>query len=474
MNEMSYRVYRMCAAAWRRRYLLITPMLVLPVVGLLVANLNAKYYTAHTSLLIQETANMNPFLQDFAVSAMLKERVATIKTLLHSRHILAKVAEQQGLIDAGTDSEQRDRVVSRLSSALKVTMPGKDLIRIDYKSDRADNMKQTLENVSEHFIEQLLAPERSSMKGSTKFLEQQLEQRRSDLETAEQNLADFKDRYVTDLPELHSINIARFTQLKQQLAEKQAAMAGASRSLGGLDAQLSKTNPVVGRLEEQIIRLNGDLALMRARYTDRHSKIQAILRKLRSLEAERQNNLVNNPQNLDTSKLWQIANNGNTVNGESQQQPLLISQLESLQSSRNSVQGLEEEIKSLQAMIAELEKNLSGYGNLERTLIKLERDLDVKRELYDELLKRYEMARITGSLSLFEQSKRVKVIDKPYTPMSPSNFPALIFVLAGLVGGVFLGVGLVIILEFLDTSVRYRSQLEHITGTAVFGRIPVY
>ena len=125
-------------------------------------------------------------------------------------------------------------------------------------------------------------------------------------------------------------------------------------------------------------------------------------------------------------------------------------------------------------MIAELENNLSGYGDLERTLTKLERDLDVKRELYDELLKRYEMARITGSLSLFEQSKRVKVIDKPYTPMSASNFPALIFVLAGLVGGAFLGVGLVIILEFLDTSVRYRSQLEHITGTAVFGRIPAY
>jgi uncharacterized protein involved in exopolysaccharide biosynthesis len=419
----------MCAAAWRRRYALITPMLILPIVGLLVANMNAKYYTAHTSLLIQETANMNPFLQDFAVSAMLKERVATIKTLLHSRHILAKVAEQQGLIDANTDSDQRDRVVNRLSSALKVTMPGKDLIRIDYKSDRADNMKQTLENVSEHFIEQLLAPERSSMKGSTKFLQQQLEQRRADLETAEQNLADFKDRYVTDLPELHSINITRF---------------------------------------------NGDLALLRARYTDRHSKIQAILRKLRSLEAERQNNLANNSQSLDTNKLWQIANNVNNADGEPKQQPLLISQLESLQTSRNNVQGLEEEIKSLQVMIAELENNLSGYGNLERTLIKLERDLDVKRELYDELLKRYEMARITGSLSLFEQSKRVKVIDKPYTPMSPSNFPALIFVLAGLVGGAFLGVGLVIILEFLDTSVRYRSQLENITGTAVFGRIPVY
>ena len=179
MSEMSYRVYRICAGAWRRRYAVALPILVMPLVGLLVANMNAKYYTAHTSLLIQETANMNPFMQDFAVSAMLKERIATIRTLLHSRHILAKVAEQQGLIDANTDSERIDRVVGRLSAALKVSMPGKDLIRIDYRSDSAKNMKQTLESVSEHFIEQLLAPERLSMRGSTEFLEQQLEQRRA-------------------------------------------------------------------------------------------------------------------------------------------------------------------------------------------------------------------------------------------------------------------------------------------------------
>jgi polysaccharide chain length determinant protein (PEP-CTERM system associated) len=474
MNDMNYRVYRMLAGAWRRRYVIITPVLLLPLIGFAVASLNAKYYTAHISLLIQETASMNPFLQDFAVSSMLKERVATIKTLLHSRHILAAVAEHQGLIDQNSSAEQLDRVVRRLSASLKVSMPGKDLIRIDYKSTRPDNMKETLESVSEHFIEQLLAPERSSMKGSTRFLEEQLDQRRADLEQAESNLAEFKDRYVTDLPELHAINISRFTQLKQTLAEKQAAMAGASKSLGGLDAQLSKTNPVVGRLEEQIIRLNGDLALLRASYTDNHSKIQAVLRKLRSLEAERQKNLGKNPQNIDTAKLWQIASNVESSANDSNQQPLLISQLENLQSSRNNVDSLEEEIKSLQKMVAELETNLSGYGNLERTLVKLKRDHEVKRGLYDELLKRYELARITGSLSLFEQAKRVKVIDKPYTPASPSNFPGLLFVLAGIVGGLFLGIGLTIVLELLDTSVRYRSQLELITGTPVLGRIPAY
>ena len=417
---------------------------------------------------------MNPFMEDFAVSAMLKERMATMETLLHSRHILAKVAEQQGFIDETSSAQDRDWVIQNLSTSLTVAMPGKDLIRIDYRSDSPESMKETLESVSNQFIEQLLAPERSSMKDSTLFLEQQLQKRREDIELAEQKLADFKDQFSADLPELHAGNINRFTELKQQLSEKMAEISGAKKSLGGLDAQLSKTNPVIGRLEEQIVRLNGDLALLRARYTDNHSKIQAILRKLRSLENERQHNLVRNQQTIDTGKLWQIASNVNTSGKDNSRQPLLISQLENLQLSRNNVEGLEEEIKSLQSMIIELEGKLSSYGGIERNLIKLERDQKVKRELYDELLNRYEMAQITGSLSLFEQSKRVKIIDEPFTPTSSSNLPTLLFILAGLVGGVLLGISLAIILEVSDTSLRYLNQLEVVTGLPVLGRISAY
>ncbi len=474
MNDLSYQFYRIFAGAWRRRYALATPVLLLPVVGLITANLSTKHYSSHTSMLIQETAQMNPFMQDFAVSAMLKERMATMKTLLHSRHILANVAVQRELIGNQSSAQERDLVIKKLSGSLKVTMPGKDLIRIDYNSDSHLGMKETLESVSNQFIEQLLAPERSSMKGSELFLRQQLEQRRQNIEQAEQKLADFKDRYSADLPELHASNIKRFSDLKQQLAEKEAEIAGARKSLGGLDTQLSKTNPVIGRLEEQIIRLNGDLALLRAQYTDKHSKIQGILRKLRSLETERQHSLAENHQTIDTGKLWQIASNVETTDSKNSRQPLLISQLENLQLSRNKVVGLEEEIKSLKSMIAKLEVKLSGYGDLERTLIKLERDQKVKRELYDELLNRYEMARITGSLSQFEQSKRVKIIDQPYTPTSSSNLPTLFFILGGLVGGVLLGIGLAIILEISDNSLRYLGQLETITGVPVFGRIPAY
>ena len=118
-----------------------------------------------------------------------------------------------------------------------------------------------------------------------------------------------------------------------------------------------------------------------------------------------------------------------------------------------------------------MERKSAAFGALESELIKLQRDLKVKRALYDELLNRYEMARITGSLSLFEQYKRVKVIDEPFEPGMPANLPAWIFAIAGLFGGLFLGTGLAILLEFADNSVRYRTQLEYITELPVLGSI---
>lgn len=471
MKSMSYRLFYIVAGAWRQRYVVAIPILILPILGLLVGMLSPKQYSSHTSMLIQETAKMNPFLEDLAVSSMLKERMAALETLLHSRHILGSVAKERDLINEDTSAGQYDEVIERLSNNLSVHMAGKDLIRIDYKSNNPEGMKETLEAISKQFIEQLLAPERSSMKDSSYFLSEHLNNRRQELERAETALAEFKDEHANELPELQLSSLTRLAQLKQRLAEREAEFAGASKSLGGLNQQLSKTNPVVGRLEEQIVLIRGELALLRARYTDNHSKVQAAMRNLRRLEQERHNVLTTTEQHINTGQLWDIASSA-PISSEQKTQPLLISQLQNLQNARSKVDGLGEEIASLKTMIAELVEQTNGFGAHERELASLERDLKVKRELYEDLLQRYEMARVTGSLGLFEQEKRVKVIDRPFTPTTPSNLPLFLFVIAGFFGGIFLGSGLALVFEVSDSTLRRRDQLETLTGVPVLCRIP--
>ena len=115
---------------------------------------------------------------------------------------------------------------------------------------------------------------------------------------------------------------------------------------------------------------------------------------------------------------------------------------------------------------------MSGYGANANKLSKLERDLGVKRGLYDDLLLRRENARITSSLGVFERDKRVKVIDRPFTPTSPNNLSVVIFIISGLFGGIFLGIGIAVLLEVGDSTLRRRDQLEALAGVPVLSRVP--
>jgi len=304
MNTLSYRILHILSSGWRNRYTIIIPILTLPILGLLIGIFIPKQYTSHTSMLVQETAKMNPFLEDLAVSVVINDRIDALETLLHSRHILGTVAEERGLINEETSAKEHDQIIARISNSLTVQMVGRDLIRIDYKSDNPEGMKEMLTAVSKQFVEQLLAPELSSMKDSSHFLRKHLKHRQEALQLAETALVEFKNQHADELPELHLSNISRLTQLRQRLSERQAEMAGATRSLGGLDQQLSKTNPILGRIEEQIVRIRGELVLNRTRYTDQHSSIQNALRELGRLEEERQHTLTHTEQTTDIEQLW--------------------------------------------------------------------------------------------------------------------------------------------------------------------------
>ena len=471
MNNISNRFIQILNAAWRQRYVIVLPTLILPFVGLFIAKLTPTVYISHTSMLIQETAKMNPFLEDIAVSTMLKERLNALSTLLKSRHILHSVARDNGLINDTMSDLEQERIIQRLSSNLTVSQPGKDFLRIQLSAREREGMASLLTSISEHFIEQLLAPERSSIRDSSEFLTIHITKRREELEKAETALADYRNRHLAVTPEMQNQSLTQLSLLKQNLAEKQAELAGVEKSLGSLDQQLSKTNPVIGRIEDQIIEIRSQLTLLQAKYTESHSAVQAKQRELKRLESERNRLLEVEQPDVTSDQLWDIASS-NTLSDLSDVQPLLVTQLHGLQILRGRYESLTEETKSLKTMIQEIEQNAQNFGDTAKIMHRLERDAKIKRQLYDELLQRYEMAQLTGSLGVFEEKKRVKIIDLPYTPSSPANFPTLIFVLAGLMGGLALGIGIAYLFELFDSSIRRSEQIKQITNAKIVITLP--
>lgn len=468
-------------AGWRRRYLIMVPVLLMPFVGLSVGFLSAKKYETSTTILFQEASEHNPFLEDLAIATNLRSRMEALNALLHSRHILASVAWQRELLNKEMDEQEKARVIAELSKALKAKLVGDNLIKISYQAEEKTHMKETLSMVSMRFVERVLAPQRSSIIQSESFLAEELEGRRADLQTAEKALAVYRNEFASELPTLHSANVARLSELKGFQAERRIELEGAKAAQASLAMRLSQTNPVVGKIEEAIINVMAELTQLRARYTDEHSKVQNVLAQLQSLERERNRilasmNAINNGDlnKVKLERLWAIATTTQENESGTRNHPLLISQLERLQQADDHIQRLDKEVSSLNSEITRLQKKVSGYGQHERRLNELQRDIQVRQKIFEDLSERHEMARVTRSLGKNEESERVKLIDPPFEPLAPINLSIVVFVAAGLVAGVGLGLGLAVIAELLDTSIRRKDTLVEMLNVPVLARVPPF
>lgn len=466
-------VHHILLACWRRRYLIVWPLLVMPIVVLLIGLMTPKKYVSQTTMLIQETSRLNPFMADFAVSTQLEERISALSALFHSRHILLKVATDTGLIEQ-EQSAKTATVIQRLSDALQVQLIGTDMIKITYTSDDPSRMADILTAVSKHFLETLLAPEQSSMQGSESFLETQIKTQQQDLNRAEQALADFKKQYSSSLPDQYSFDVQQLRSSETALLSKRNEFAGATAALESFNTQLLKTNPVLASIEQEMIASQARLSQLQARYTDQHSKVVAESQNLQRLTAKRDALIKDNQalKTADIEQLWQLASGLEHSDDAKGHRNLLVSQLEALQDAKSKHSQLEQETAQLEQVVSDLKKKLDAFSAVELQLTALERDIGTKRQIYNDLLKRHEQARVTMALGQFEQHDRVKVIDPPFVPYSAVNLPLAVYGVLGVVSGFALGIGLVLITETLDSSLTRREQVMQICAAPVLSRLP--
>jgi len=460
------------SAAWRRRYLICVPIAILPVMGLAVGLVTPKGYEARMTILVQEPAKLNPFLNDLAIGPNVKDRMEGLKTLVHSEHVLGGVVRDLKLIGDQPSPKALDSAVRDLAANLTTSLIGNDMVELRLKGRNPAGLDRILKVIGDRFIDRLLAPERSSIENSVDFLAREISEKREAQRAAESALADFKARNADKLPELYSANVVRLAALKQTLEEKRTALAGAEGALEDMRARLAGSNPVIGRIEESIVQVSGDLALLRSRYTEEHSEVQGAVRKLRRLEEERKAMLdaAGNLSQADLERMWNMAAGSGLANDKAA--PLLISQMTKLQEAQGRPAALRQEIQQVEKAVEDLQGSVAGYGDIDREQQTLNRAVFSAREIHDVLSKRYEMARVTGSLGRFEAPERIKLIDPPTEPTTPTTPPAILFFLFGVIGGAVLGVGLATVAETLDGSLRRRDQVEKLLGVPLLSRIP--
>jgi len=470
---LQLNIHHILLACWRRRYLMMVPVVLMPILVVMLGLFTPQKYMNHTTILVQETSRLNPFMADFAVSTQLEERMSGLSALLHSRHILMKVAKDTGLI-AQENSNQALVVVQQLSEALQLQLIGKDIIKIGYTAAKPDKMASILTSVSTHFLDTLLAPEQSSMQGSESFLDTQIKAQQVELNVAEQALAEFKRQHASSLPDQFNFDVQQLRSSENLLLVKLNELAGATAALASFNAQLLKTNPVLAAIEQEMIVAQSKLSQLQSRYTDQHSLVVTEMQNLQRLTAEREVVLKDSQQinGTDIEVLWQLASGLQQSADPKGTRTLLVSQLEALQIAKSKESQLQQETTQLQSVVKDLKSKLDAFSAIELQLSSLERDISTKRLMYNDLLKRHGQAEVTLALGRFEQNDRVKVIDPPFTPFSSVNLPLSAYLLLGIISGITLGGCLVLVVETFDSSITRREVIVQICRVPVLTRLP--
>jgi polysaccharide chain length determinant protein (PEP-CTERM system associated) len=432
----------------------------MPIFAGLAHHLIPKTYESRTTILVQEPGRLVPFLNDLALATNVKDRMPTLEALLKSKNILGSVLEDTGEISANTEPQTKEIRVKRLAAALSVQLTGSELVELKLRWGRPEGLAKTLGAVTRRFIERLVSPERGAVENSETFFNQQLAERRAELSAAEQAYADFKMENADKLPAMYSTDVSHLAAMQQKLEEKSMELATAEAVFDELRTRLSSLNPVVGRLEESIVQVSSELAALRVRYTDEHSEVRAAERKLRRLEEERAGLLASSSKmnDIGIDQLWNMAAGTAMKEGDAMA-PLLSSQMQRVQEAESRRSALRKDVEQLKAGISDLRSAIATFAPIEQRQQQLERAVAGAREMHDLLAKRYEMARLTGSLGSYEAPEQIKIIDPPQDPTEPTTPSGFIFALAGLVGGLALGAGLVVSFEVLDPRLRSPDSI---------------
>jgi capsular exopolysaccharide synthesis family protein len=134
------------------------------------------------------------------------------------------------------------------------------------------------------------------------------------------------------------------------------------------------------------------------------------------------------------------------------------------QTAMRQEKALEQEMRSLKSEALDESSASVEYRNLSV-------ELDTRRNLLDQVLKAQSETEVTARLQGTKESN-IRVVDRALAPGGPSSPNLKQDLTGGLLFGLVFGVGLVLLLEYLDRTVKTSEQVERLLGLPTLAVVP--
>ncbi|HEV8014143.1 MAG TPA: XrtA system polysaccharide chain length determinant [Stellaceae bacterium] len=462
MESLSTTIFQYLHAIWRRKWMTAFAAWAICIVGWTVISMMPSKYESSARVYVDADGLLGPLLRGLAVEVDPAQQLDVLQRTLLSRPNLEELIRMADLDSRARTTADKEALIRSLPDAITIKPQTKNLFTISYDDTNPTVARNVVQALLTIFAESTTGTTRQQMDNAQRFLTDQIAGYEQQLRAAEQRRADFRAQHLDILSgagatqELQNAR-QRLADANNQLQDTIARRDALKQELGQLPQGTTVSGGQVvsgtGPIAQQLADSQRQLADLRTRYTDQHPDVVALKTQIADLESR-----------LGGDHAAPGTSNGRTTvtNGVYEQvQVQLVEQ-------QSQVASLQQRFNDASADVKRLTGLAASAPTIEAQAQDIDRNYDVLKKNYDELLSRREATNLSQAADTKADQIQFRIVDAPQvalTPVAP-NRPVLFsaVLLAGVLGGLLIPIMLAQIDRSFATLQRLRNLGLPIVG----------
>jgi polysaccharide chain length determinant protein (PEP-CTERM system associated) len=466
--------------AWRQKWLIVVPFVLVMAATIAFSRSLPDRYRSETLILVVPQRVPESYVRS-TVTTRIEDRLQSISQQILSRTRLERIIQDFNLYTNEIRTGIMEDIVDRMRRDIDVQTVKGDAFKVAFTGREPRTVMRVTERLASLFIDESLRDRELLAEGTNQFLEAQLEDARRQLVDHERTLEAYRRKFDGQLPKQVDANLQMIRSSELQLQALNDSLnrdrdqrAVLERQISDATAADSESAPVHaadkasdngvggGTAAQQLASAKAALGQLQLRLTPEHPDVIRMRRTVRELEAK-----------VETESLEQPLS---PVAVTSPAERARFNRVRELHALRDEIDrqilAKQNEDKRLKAVISEYQARVAAAPTREAELTEITRDYETLQHTYTSLLSKKEESKIAANLERRQIGEQFKVLDPARLAEKPTSPNRLWINAAGAIGGLALGIAIVGLLEYRDTTLRNETDVVFALGLPVLGCVP--
>lgn len=460
-------------SAFRRRWKwFVVPVIVVPIFAAGIGKMLPKQYKSETQILVTP----QPVPADLVRSTVqtdMSGRLQTISETILSRPRLLHVVDAFSLAKRPT-SDAREDAAAQLRKDITIEILSDEhaekqsdgLLKISYVASTPDLAQRITRAVADMSISGDIQSRDQQAQGTTLFMQSEVDKARLALAQQEDKVRQFRAEHSGSLPEQEASNLSLISQYQSLAQANSEAIDRAVQQKVYLQSMLDASGVLHGdvsvapptQIDLDLQQKRAELRAAREKYTDNHPDVVRLQAEVDSLQQQ----ALHAPKGTPAAR---AASTGITTSQQLQSQYAAVQTEIASRTARQS---------QIEAKLQSLQGRVEGSPAVQGEFASLQRDYDSAQKTYQSLVEKQQSSSMAAELERSNGKDQFQILNPASLPKYPFRPNLLLIDAAGMLGGLFLGMLVVAIAEFLDQTIHDQDELPQYFDMPLIAAIPTF